>query len=114
MEREDDKLFKRDICCFDFRSNFLVLILFCSILEKKDDKSFERDIIVWISFLILFFVSTSFLVNIGKEMSFPGFRTKQIELIFFHNSKSYQDRNMIHTMMIKSVCKYYIAALLTN
>ena len=54
MEKEDDKLFKRDICCFDFRSNFLVLILFCSILEKKDDKSFERDIIVLISFLILF------------------------------------------------------------
>ena len=43
MEKEDDKLFKRDICCFDFRSNFLV--------------------------------SISFLINIGKEMSLPGFRT---------------------------------------
>ena len=35
--------FKRDICCFDFRSNFLY--------------------------------SISFLINIGKEMSLPGFRT---------------------------------------
>ena len=26
LEKDDDKLFKRDICCFDFRSNFLVLI----------------------------------------------------------------------------------------
>ena len=26
LKKEDDKLFKRDICCFDFRSNFLVLI----------------------------------------------------------------------------------------
>ena len=37
-----NKSFKRDICCFDFRSNFLV--------------------------------SISFLINIGKEMSLPGFR----------------------------------------
>ena len=35
---------------------------------------FKRDIIVLISFLILF-VSISFLVNIGKEMFLPGFRT---------------------------------------
>ena len=39
----------------------------------KDKKSFKRDIIVLISFLILF-VSISFVVNIGKEMSLPGFR----------------------------------------
>ena len=26
LEKEDNKLFQRDICCFDFRSNFLVLI----------------------------------------------------------------------------------------
>ena len=32
----------------------------------------KRDIIVLISFVILF-VSISFLVNIGKEMSLPGF-----------------------------------------
>ena len=55
---------------------FLFEFLFCSVLERKDDKSFKRDIIVLISFPILF-VSTSFLVNIGKEMSLPGFRRKQ-------------------------------------
>ena len=37
-------------------------------------KWFKRDIIVLISFLIIF-VSISFLVNIGKEMSLPGFRS---------------------------------------
>ena len=41
MEKEDDKLFKRDMCCFDFRSNFLVLISILLILERKDDKSFK-------------------------------------------------------------------------
>ena len=40
-------------------------------MERKDDKSFKRDIIALISFPILF-VSTSFLINIGKEMSLPG------------------------------------------
>ena len=76
MEKEDEKLFKRDICCFDFRSSFLILnFLFCSILERKDDKSFKLDIIVLISFPILF-VSNSFLANIGKEMSVLGFRTQ--------------------------------------
>ena len=53
---------------------FLFYFLFCSILERKDDRPFKRDIIVLISFLILFVV-ISFLVNIGKEMSLPGFRT---------------------------------------
>ena len=48
--------------------------LFCYILERKDKKKFKCDIIVLISFLILF-VLISFLVNIGKEMSLPGFRT---------------------------------------
>ena len=52
---------------------FFFYFLFCSILERKDDKSFKRDIIVLISLPILF-VSTSFLVNIGKEISLPGFR----------------------------------------
>ena len=41
-----NKSFKRDICCFDFRSNFLV--------------------------------SISFLINVGKEMSLPGFRSEQL------------------------------------
>ena len=42
--------FKRDICCFDFRSNFLV--------------------------------SISFLINIGKETSLPGFRKGDIGIAF--------------------------------
>ena len=42
--------FKRDICCFDFRSNFLV--------------------------------SISFLINVGKEMSLPGFRKGDIGIAF--------------------------------
>ena len=54
---------------------FLFQFLFCYLLEKKDTKWFKRDIIVLISFLILF-VSISFLVNIVKEMSLPGFRMK--------------------------------------
>ena len=36
-------------------------------MERKDDKSFKRDIIVLISFPILF-VSSSVLVNIGKNV----------------------------------------------
>ena len=51
--------------------------LFCYIVERKDKMWFKRDIIVLISFLILF-VSISFLVNIGKEMSLPGFRRRRI------------------------------------
>ena len=42
-------------------------------MGRKYKKWFKRDIIVLISFLILF-VSISFLVNIGKEMSLPGVR----------------------------------------
>ena len=43
---------------------------------------FKRDIIVLISFLILF-VSISFLVNIGKETSLPGFRNiRPYSLVF--------------------------------
>ena len=67
------KSIKRDIFCFDFLFSILVSISFCYVLERKDKKWFKRDIIVFISFLILF-VSISFLVNIGKEMSLPGFR----------------------------------------
>ena len=37
-------------------------------------KSFKRDIIV-LNFFLVIFVSISFLVNIGKEMSLPGFRS---------------------------------------
>ena len=59
MEKEDDKLFKRDIVVLISVIIFLFKFLFCSILERKDDKSFKRDIIVLISFPF-FFVSTSF------------------------------------------------------
>ena len=55
--------------------------LFCYILGKKDKKGFKRDIIVLISFLIIF-VLISCLVNIGKEMSLPGFRTITSYIIF--------------------------------
>ena len=67
------KSIKRDIFSFDFLSSILFQSLFCYVLERKDKKWFKRDIIVLISFLILF-VSISFLVNIGKEMSLTGFR----------------------------------------
>ena len=77
MEKEDDKLFKRDICCFDFRSLVLVSILL--IIVMKAEKSFKRDIIVLISFPILF-VSTTFPVNIGKEISLPGFRKNMLAI----------------------------------
>ena len=46
--------FKRDISCFDIRSNFLV--------------------------------SISFLINIGKEMSLPGFRTSPCSGLMQNNS----------------------------
>ena len=63
----------RDIFVLTSFPVFLFQFLFCYILERKDKKWFKRDIIVLISFLTLF-VSISFLVNIGKEMSLPGFR----------------------------------------
>ena len=52
-------------------------------MERKDDKSFKRDIIVLISFLILF-VSTFYLLNIGKEMSLLGFRINSIFISYFY------------------------------
>ena len=67
------KSIKRDIFVLISFPVFLFQFRFCYILERKDKKWFKRDIIVSISFLILF-VSISFLVNIGKEMSLPGFR----------------------------------------
>ena len=71
------KSVKRDIFFLISLPVFLFQFLFCYIhvLERKDKMWFKRDIIVLISFLILF-VSISFLVNIGKEMSLPGFRTE--------------------------------------
>ena len=67
------KSIKQDIFVLISFPVFLFQFLFCYILERKDKKWFKRDIIVLISFLILF-VSITFLVNIGKEMSLPGFR----------------------------------------
>ena len=67
------KSIKRDIFVLISFPVFVFQFLFCYILKRKDKKWFKRDIIVLISFLILF-VSISFLVNIGKEMSLPGFR----------------------------------------
>ena len=99
MEKEDDKLFKRDICCFDFRSNFLVSFLFCSILERKDDKSFKRDIIVLISFPFLLF-SASFLVNIGKEMSLPEFHTSELVILL----------RRIFLFLQKCVCSHVLSS----
>ena len=52
-------------------------------MERKDKKWFKRDIIVLISILILF-VSISFLVNIGKEVSLPGVRIQYtVTLLLF-------------------------------
>ena len=67
------KSIKRDIFCFDFLSSILVSISF-PLYWKGKIRSGLNVIFVLISFLILF-VSISFLVNIGKEMSLPGFRT---------------------------------------
>ena len=81
------KSIKRDIFCFDFAFQFSCFNFSSAIYWKGkigsslNDmfqfpfyfKSFKRDIIALISFLILF-VSISFLVNIEKEMSLPGFR----------------------------------------
>ena len=68
------KSIKRDICFVLISFPVSVFqFLFCYILERKDKKWFKRDIIVLISFLIIF-VSISFLVNIGNELSLPGFR----------------------------------------
>ena len=68
------KSIKRDIFVLISFPVVLFQFLFYYILERKDKKRFKRDIIVLISFLILF-VSISFLVNIGKEMSLPGLRS---------------------------------------
>ena len=63
---------------------FLFQFLFCYILKRKDKKSFKRDSIVLISFLIIF-VSISFLVNIGKIMSLPGFRSTASMILTLNN-----------------------------
>ena len=66
------KSIKREFFCFDFLSSILVSIFFCYILERKDKKWFKRDIVMFIIAFLILFVSISFLINIGKEMSLPG------------------------------------------
>ena len=72
------KSIKRDILVLVSFTVFLFQFLFCYILKRKDKKWFKRDIIVLMYFLIIF-VSISFLVNIGKEMSLPGFRIFRLQ-----------------------------------
>ena len=72
LNKRYNKSIYRDIFVLISFPVFLFQFLFCYILESKGKKWFKRDIIVLIYFLI-FFVSISFLVNIGKEMSLPGF-----------------------------------------
>ena len=82
LNKQYIKSIKRDIFYFDFLSRILVSFFFCYRLERKAKKWFKRDIIVLISFLILF-LSISFLVNIGKQMSLLGFRITA-SLLRFH------------------------------
>ena len=48
-------------------------------IVKRYNKSFERDIFCF-DFRSDFLVSISFLVNTGKEMFLPGFRSNMIVL----------------------------------
>ena len=59
MEKKDDKSFKREICCFDLRSNFLVFIsILLIILECKE------KMIIRLNEIFLFdFFSISFCFN---------------------------------------------------
>ena len=83
LNRRYIKSIKRDIFCFDFFSSILVSISFLLYWKGK----IRRDIIVLISFLILF-VSISFLVNIGKEMSLPGFRIPTLTVVYCRSIKT--------------------------
>ena len=65
--------FKRDICCFDIRSNFLV--------------------------------SISFLINVGKEMSLPGFPKGEIGIAFY-GSDVYC--GSAHTGLTQGHCRFHI------
>ena len=70
-------------------------------MERKDDKSFKRDIILLISSPVLY-VSTSFLVNIGKEMSLPGFlRISSISWKFYRNLKFYIFSVLLRVFLFK-------------
>ena len=82
-------------CCFNFFSVFLNLISILFFLFyfpfyfisfkrliisfKRYNKSIERDIFCF-DFRSNFLISISFQINIGKEMSLPGFRINVILL----------------------------------
>ena len=70
-------------------------------MERKDEKWFKRDIIVLISFLILF-VSISFLVNIGNEMSLPRLRRY---VIFIKPRNYYSAYIKCFTVVADKSCK---------
>ena len=84
---------------------FLFQFLFCFILERKDKKWFKRDIIVLISFLILF-VSISFLVNIGKEMSLSRFRRWSPASLTFKDKYSLLYRTHPQSLFMALLCHY--------
>ena len=71
LNKRLNKSFIRDIHCFDFLSNYFCFNFFPDNYWKRNVPS--EIFIVFISFLIIF-VSISFQINIGKEMSLSGFR----------------------------------------
>ena len=82
---------------FPFRFFVLISILFVSF--KRYNKSIKRDIFCF-DFRSNFLVSASFLINIGKKMSLPGFRRnyftkfvisiKLIKHVYFISKTSFQ------------------------
>ena len=98
LEKKDQKSFKRHICCFSFLTVFLDLLSilvflffnFHSILYRFNDLLYRlNDIINRLTSYLFFFnfrsnflVSISFLINIGKEMSLPGFRRFDLIVLF--------------------------------
>ena len=62
-----DESFKRDLCCFDFRSNFLVFIsILVNIRGRRGDKSF---------FFNVFSVFLVFISSLAFLFSFPFYHT---------------------------------------
>ena len=104
---------KRDIFGLISFPVLLFQFLFCYILERKDKKWFKRDIIVLVSFLILF-VSISFLVNIGKEMSLPGFHNGRTSLPTSYLVIDYfiYVLSQIYTYSIYAYIKYIHASII--
>ena len=77
--------------CFNFHS---ILYRFNDLLYRlNDNKSFNRDICCF-DFRSNLLVSISFLINIGKEMSLPGFRTQAISFCTVTISVWYHSCNL--------------------